>query len=193
MWQGASTAPPESCTASRPQLVPLVLHRAPPLVEEGIELLVRPLVAVLHLVAVCAARRAVCTLAGVRSRSRACRSSCSATKTRRAARWRPTCLLGQLGATQQRAFACWSRRERAWPYSGHNKKRTVSVGSRGRLGWYQAPACGAMEAYVPGGPAWNDAAARVRMVEQRGPTLDTGLGAASQNRRLARQSWVVRA
>ena len=45
------------------------------------------------------------------------------------------CLLGQLGAKQQRAFACWSRRERAWPYSGHNKKRTVSVGSRGRLGW----------------------------------------------------------
>ena len=62
VWQGASTAPPESCTASRPQLVPLVLHRAPPLVEEGIELVVRPLV-VVPLVAVCAARQAMPTLA----------------------------------------------------------------------------------------------------------------------------------
>ena len=32
--------------------------------------------------------------------------------------------------------------------------------------------CGAVEAYVPAGPAWSDAAARVRMLEPKGTTLD---------------------
>ena len=69
----------------------------------------------------CAApRRRLCSSSShvysrrTRSRSRACRSSISATKTRRAARWRPTCLLGQLGVTQQRACACWSQRALLW-------------------------------------------------------------------------------
>ena len=47
----------------RPQLLALVLHRAPPLVEGDIERVVKPLVAVLHLVAVCAAGQAMSTLA----------------------------------------------------------------------------------------------------------------------------------
>ena len=32
--------------------------------------------------------------------------------------------------------------------------------------------CAAVEAYVPAGPAWSDAAARVRMLEPKGTTLD---------------------
>ena len=32
--------------------------------------------------------------------------------------------------------------------------------------------CAAVEAYVPAGPAWNAAAARVRMLEPKGTTLD---------------------
>ena len=51
------------------------------------------------------------TLAGVRSRSRACRSANSATKTHPAARRRPVCLHGQHGPKQQRAFAYRSHRQ----------------------------------------------------------------------------------
>ena len=135
VWQAASTAPPESCTARRPQLVPLVLHRAPPLVEEGIELLVRPLVAVLHLVAVCAARQAMCTLA-------------------------------ERGVAPALADHRFRRRRRV--------------------------VCGAVEACVPAGPAWSDAAARVRMLEPKGTTLDRNRDFVELPlRRLARQAWVV--
>ena len=31
--------------------------------------------------------------------------------------------------------------------------------------------CAAVEAYVPAGPAWNDAAARVRMLESKGASV----------------------
>ena len=52
--------------------------------------------------------------------------------------------------------------------------------------------CGAVEAYVPGGPAWNDAAARVRMLEPKGTTLDRNQDFVELPlRRLARQAWVV--
>ena len=53
--------------------------------------------------------------------------------------------------------------------------------------------CGAVEAYVPAGPAWNAAAARVRMLEPKGTTLDRNRDFVELPlRRLARQAWVVR-
>ena len=52
--------------------------------------------------------------------------------------------------------------------------------------------CGAVEAYVPAGPAWSDAAARVRMLEPKGTTLDRNRDFVELPlRRLARQAWVV--
>ena len=113
VWQRASTAPPESCTASRPPLLPLVLHRAPTLVEEDIELVVKPLVAV-PLVAVCAARQAMATLA-------------------------------ERGVA--RALADHRVRQR---------RRVVRRGDGLR---------------VLAGPAWSEAAARVRMLESKGASV----------------------
>ena len=103
-WWAASTMPRESCVAWTPQLLPLVLHRAPPLCEEDIEPVVRPLFLRCTWLT-CVQLVKPCTLAGVRSCSRACRSANSATKTHPAVWRRSTCLHGQLGPKQQRALA----------------------------------------------------------------------------------------
>ena len=51
--------PREACVDWTPQLLPLVLHRALSLCEEGVERVVRPLVAALHLAHVRAAGQAM--------------------------------------------------------------------------------------------------------------------------------------
>ena len=105
--------PPESCTALRPQLLPLVLHRAPTLVEEDIERTVKPLV-VVPLVAMCETRQAMATLA-------------------------------ERGVA--RALADHRVRQR---------RRVVRRGDGLR---------------VLAGPAWSEAAARVRMLESKGASV----------------------
>ena len=99
-WRAASTML-RLLRARRPQLLPLVLRRKEPFGEEDLERVVRRLVAVLHLAHVREAGQAMCSLAGLTCRSRACWSASFATSTRPAAQRRPTCLHGQLGPSQQ--------------------------------------------------------------------------------------------
>ena len=72
-WRAASTMP-RLLRARRPQLLPLVLRRAPPLGEEDLERVVRQISSPCCTLLTCVKLVKPRTLAGLRRRSRACRS-----------------------------------------------------------------------------------------------------------------------